>query len=223
MEGRERQDAPERDDPALGYVPTTFYQKRGKRLFDLFAAAVLLVLFSPLFLLIAIAIKVDSPGPVFYVSTRLGRRAKPFRFYKFRSMYVGAERMKQQLLHLNEMDGPVFKIRNDPRATRVGRLLRKTSLDELPQLINVLRGEMSLVGPRPPIPEEVEQYETWQRRRLSVTPGITCLWQVSGRNRISFREWMEMDMKYIDSISFLTDLRILLLTIPAVLRAKGAS
>lgn len=131
--------------------------------------------------------------------------------------------MKAELEHLNEMDGPVFKIRHDPRMTRMGRFLRKTSLDELPQLINVLRGEMSLVGPRPPIPEEVERYEPWQRRRLSVTPGITCLWQVSGRNKISFAEWMKMDMEYIDRLGLGIDLKVLALTLPAVLRGVGAS
>jgi lipopolysaccharide/colanic/teichoic acid biosynthesis glycosyltransferase len=138
-------------------------------------------------------------------------------------MVRDAEQQRDRYLHLNEMDGPVFKIRDDPRVTRVGRWLRRTSLDELPQLISVVRGEMSLVGPRPPIPAEVEQYEPWQRRRLSVTPGITCLWQVRGRNRISFQEWMKLDMEYIDTLSFRTDVGILTATIPAVLRGSGAS
>jgi lipopolysaccharide/colanic/teichoic acid biosynthesis glycosyltransferase len=210
-------------DPALSYVPRTFYQRHGKRIFDLLISAVLFILLSPLFLALALAIKLESRGPVFYVSTRLGRRSRAFRFLKFRSMLRGAELLKSDLEHLNEMDGPVFKIRHDPRVTRMGRLLRKTSLDELPQLISVVRGDMSLVGPRPPIPAEVEQYELWQRRRLSVTPGITCLWQVSGRNRISFIEWMRLDMEYIDHLSFGLDLKILLLTVPAVLRGSGAS
>lgn len=206
-------------DPALSFVPRTFYHKYGKRLFDFLASALLLTLLSPIFIATALAIKIDSPGPVMYVSTRLGRRARPFRFLKFRSMHADAEKLRSQLEHLNEMDGPVFKIRDDPRCTRVGRILRKTSLDELPQLISVVLGHMSLVGPRPPIPDEVGQYELWQRRRLSVTPGITCLWQVSGRNRISFAEWMLLDMEYIDHLSFPLDLKIMLMTIPAV--AKG--
>ncbi|MBD3237396.1 MAG: exopolysaccharide biosynthesis protein [Candidatus Eisenbacteria bacterium] len=212
-------------DPALSYVPRTFYEKVGKRLFDFAVALGATLLLSPLMLLIVVAIRLDSPGPILYVSTRLGRRARPFRFLKFRSMRAGADRMKDQLAHLNEMDGPVFKIRDDPRVTRVGRILRKTSLDELPQLFSVLRGEMSLVGPRPPIPAEVEEYELWQRRRLSVTPGVTCLWQVSGRNQIGFSEWMRLDMEYIDHLSFGLDLRILLLTVPAVIRGGrgGAS
>jgi exopolysaccharide biosynthesis polyprenyl glycosylphosphotransferase len=213
----------ETPDPALGFVPRTGYQRCGKRIFDLACATVALLLLSPLFIAIALAIKLETPGPIFYVSTRLGRRARPFPFVKFRSMVRDAERLREQLDALNEMDGPVFKIRNDPRMTRVGRLLRKTSLDELPQLWSVLRGDMSLVGPRPPIPAEVEQYERWQRRRLSVTPGITCLWQVSGRNRISFEEWMRLDAEYVDRLSFGLDLKILFLTIPAVLRGSGAS
>lgn len=210
-------------DPALSYVPRTFYQRCGKRLFDIAAAGIGLLVLSPLFLLIALAIKLESPGPVFYVSTRLGRRARPFPFVKFRSMVRDAEARRAELDALNEMDGPVFKIRNDPRMTRVGRLLRKSSLDELPQLWSVLRGHMSLVGPRPPIPAEVEQYERWQRRRLSVTPGITCLWQIRGRNRISFEEWMRLDAEYIETLSFGLDLKILALTLPAVLGGEGAS
>ncbi|MFH1145157.1 MAG: sugar transferase [Candidatus Eisenbacteria bacterium] len=210
-------------DPALSFVPRTFYQRRGKRIIDFLVSLTALILTSPLFLIISLAIRIESKGSPFYLSTRLGRRARPFRFIKFRSMVVGAETMKDCLQHLNEMDGPVFKIRKDPRMTRMGRLLRRTSLDELPQLINVLRGEMSLVGPRPPIPEEVEHYEPWQRRRLAVTPGITCLWQVSGRNKISFAEWMEMDMVYVDHLGPKMDLKVLLLTLPAVLKGVGAS
>ena len=210
-------------DPALSFVPHTFYQRHGKRLFDLAVASVALLLTSPIFLIVSIAIRIESKGSPFYLSTRLGRHARPFRFIKFRSMVAGADKLKDQLQALNEMDGPVFKIRKDPRMTRMGRLLRRTSLDELPQVINVLLGQMSLVGPRPPIPEEVEQYEPWQRRRLSVTPGITCLWQVSGRNKISFAEWMEMDMEYVDHLGLKTDLKVLALTLPAVLRGVGAS
>jgi len=210
-------------DAAYSFEPRGFYQRAGKRLLDVCAAAIALLLLSPLFLFTALAIKLDSRGPVFYRSTRLGYRAQPFSFLKFRSMVADAERRKKDLEHLNEMDGPVFKIRDDPRVTRVGRWLRRTSLDELPQLIHVLRGEMSLVGPRPPIPEEVEQYEPWQRRRLSVVPGITCLWQVSGRNKIGFDDWMRLDAEYIDSLSFWMDLKILIRTVLAVVRTSGAS
>lgn len=211
------------EDPACSFEARGFYQRAGKRLLDLFVAAVALILLSPVFLLTALAIKVESPGPVFYRSIRLGRCARPFTFLKFRSMVADAESRKKDLAHLNEMDGPVFKIREDPRVTRVGRWLRRTSLDELPQFFHVLRGEMSLVGPRPPIPEEVEQYETWQRRRLSVVPGITCLWQVSGRNRIGFDEWMRLDAQYIDTLSLWTDVKIMARTVFAVVRTSGAS
>ncbi|GMA65128.1 hypothetical protein GCM10025859_55680 [Alicyclobacillus fastidiosus] len=143
--------------------------------------------------------------------------------HKFRSMRVDAEALKAQLLQLNEMDGPVFKMKNDPRVTRVGRLLRKTSLDELPQFLDVLIGNMSLVGPRPPLPSEVNQYDPHHRRRLSVKPGITCLWQISGRNEINFDEWVDLDLRYIDNWSYLEDIKILAKTIPAVLRRRGAS
>ncbi len=221
MEGK--RPLPVGEDPAFSFEPRGFYQRAGKRLCDLLVAVPALILLSPVFLLTALAIKLDSRGPVFYRSTRLGRQARPFTFVKFRSMAADAELRKKELAHLNEMDGPVFKIRDDPRVTRVGRWLRRTSLDELPQFFHVLRGQMSLVGPRPPIPEEVEQYETWQRRRLSVVPGITCLWQVSGRNRIGFEEWMRLDARYIDSLSFWTDVKILARTVFAVVRTSGAS
>lgn len=210
-------------DPAMSYDPRGFYQRAGKRILDALAASMGLLLISPLFALLALAIRLESPGPVFYRSTRVGRRATHFNFLKFRTMVMDAEQMKKDLEHLNEMDGPVFKIEDDPRVTRIGKLLRRTSLDELPQLIHVIRGEMSLVGPRPPIPSEVEQYEVWQRRRLSVTPGITCLWQVSGRNIIGFDEWMRLDMEYINNLGLGLDLKVLLRTIPAVLRGRGAS
>jgi len=176
----------------------------------------------PLLLLIALLIRLDSPGPVLYRQTRVGLNGRRFRFYKFRSMVQGADVLKADLSAQNRMNGPVFKMEKDPRVTRVGRLLRKTSLDELPQLFNVLKGDMSLVGPRPNLPEEVAQYKGWQRRRLSMKPGITGLWQVSGRNLIDFNEWMKLDLEYIDSWSLGLDLKILLKTIPTVLRGKGA-
>jgi len=193
-----------------------------KRNLDVVLSLVGLVLLAPLLLLITIVIKLNSPGPLFFKQERNGMNGRKFGLLKFRSMVVGAEDMQDELLALNEMDGPVFKIKNDPRITKVGRFLRKTSLDELPQLINVLKGDMSLVGPRPPIPGEVTNYETWQRRRLSMRPGITCFWQISGRNEIDFEQWMKLDLEYIDNWSLGLDLKILLNTIPVVLFGTGA-
>jgi lipopolysaccharide/colanic/teichoic acid biosynthesis glycosyltransferase len=198
------------------------YLRYGKRLLDILGASLGLLFSSPLLLIAAVIIKLESRGPVIYRSIRIGRGARPFTFLKLRSMVDGAEQHRQKLSHLNEADGPVFKIAADPRVTRVGRLLRMTSIDEIPQLWNVLRGEMSLVGPRPPIAEEVVQYEPWQLRRLDVVPGITCLWQISGRSRIGFQEWMRLDLEYIRHRSFQLDLKILIRTIPAVLSREGA-
>jgi lipopolysaccharide/colanic/teichoic acid biosynthesis glycosyltransferase len=203
-------------------VETGLYLRYGKRLLDLVGAALGLLLCSPLLLIAAILIKLESRGPVIYKSIRIGRGARPFTFLKLRSMVDGADQHRHKLSHLNETDGPVFKIAADPRVTRIGRLLRVTSIDEIPQLLNVLRGEMSLVGPRPPIAEEVVQYEPWQLRRLDVVPGITCLWQISGRSRIGFQEWMRLDLEYIRHRSFWLDLKILIRTIPAVLSREGA-
>ncbi|MFI5370540.1 MAG: sugar transferase [Candidatus Eisenbacteria bacterium] len=202
--------------------PEGFYLLAGKRMIDAVGAVLSLIVLSPLMLLVAIAIKLESRGPVLYRSTRIGKDGRPFEFLKFRSMMDGADQHRQTLSHLNEMDGPTFKISRDPRVTRVGRLLRVSSIDEIPQFLNVLRGEMSLVGPRPPIPEEVAQYEPWQCRRLDVRPGITCLWQISGRSTLSFKEWMRLDLEYIKHQSFWLDMRILLRTIPAVLSREGA-
>jgi exopolysaccharide biosynthesis polyprenyl glycosylphosphotransferase len=194
-----------------------------KRVFDLAVSTAILVALAPLFVAVAIAIKLESAGPVFFRQVRVGLNGRPFRIVKFRSMFADAEARQAALLARNEMDGPVFKIRSDPRITAVGRFIRKTSIDELPQFWNVLRGEMSIVGPRPPIPAEVRQYQRWQRRRLSVRPGITCTWQVSGRNGISFDRWMELDLEYIDNWSLGRDMQIFLKTIPAVLSTRGAS
>ncbi len=194
-----------------------------KRLLDIGIAATVLLVLSPLFAAIAIIIKLTSPGPVLFVQDRVGMNQRRFRLYKFRSMVVDAEQRKKEFAHLNEQDGPAFKINNDPRITPVGRFIRKTSIDELPQLINVLKGEMSLVGPRPPLPDEVSQYQWLFRRRLSVKPGITCVWQISGRNGVSFDEWMNMDRHYVENWSLWLDIKILLLTVPAVLFCRGAS
>ncbi len=193
-----------------------------RRIFDFVGSIILILILSPVFLLITLAIGLDSRGPAIYRQVRCGLNGRRFTFYKFRSMVQGAETRKGDLLAHNLMGGPVFKMKNDPRVTRVGRFLRKTSLDELPQLFNVLRGDMSFVGPRPPIPEEVEKYEGWQRRRLSMKPGITGLWQVSGRNQIDFQQWMKLDLEYIDNWSMWLDFKILIKTILVVLLGKGA-
>ncbi|MBI5837822.1 MAG: sugar transferase [Candidatus Eisenbacteria bacterium] len=209
-------------------LPTTlayrqgFYLRYGKRLFDLAACTLGMIVVGPVMLVLGILIKLDSPGPMFYRSRRTGLGGRLFTFYKLRSMHVGAHLRRSELWHLNEADGPIFKVRKDPRVTRIGRWLRHTSLDELPQLLNVLKGDMSLVGPRPPLPEEVEHYEPWQLRRLDVKPGITCLWQISGRSRLGFDEWMRLDLEYIRHRSLALDLKILVRTIPAVLSREGA-
>lgn len=193
-----------------------------KRVIDFVLAVVLLVLALPLMFLVGIATKLSSAGPIFYRQIRVGLHGRKFWLIKFRTMVDGAEDKLWEIRHLNEMDGPVFKMRNDPRVTLLGRFLRKSSIDELPQLWNVIKGEMSLVGPRAPLPEEVRHYHLKQRRRLSVKPGITCLWQVSGRNEIDFQRWMDMDLEYIDNWSVWLDFRIMLRTIPAVFTGRGA-
>lgn len=194
-----------------------------KRTLDIIISALLLIILSPLALIAAIAIKIDSPGPVHFLQERVGLNKRIFRMYKFRTMADGAEKRQDELEKMNEAIGPVFKIKNDPRITRVGKILRKTSIDEIPQLFNVLRGDMSLVGPRPlPVRDYNGFSQDWQRRRFSVRPGITCLWQVNGRSNTSFEHWMKLDMEYIDSWTLKLDLKILLLTVPAVLRGSGA-
>jgi exopolysaccharide biosynthesis polyprenyl glycosylphosphotransferase len=195
---------------------------RAKRVLDLFVAFMVILLFSPIFLMVALLVKLTSRGPVLFKQTRVGQGGKLFTCYKFRSMCVDAEAKKRALMSLNEADGPVFKIKNDPRVTPIGKWIRKFSLDELPQLFNVLRGDMSLVGPRPPVPSEVEKYGVRERQRLAVKPGLTCLWQVSGRSNVSFDHWMELDIAYIETMSFWGDVRILCQTVPAVVFARGA-
>lgn len=194
-----------------------------KRLIDVAGASVGLLLLTPLFALTALAIKVASPGPVFFRQKRSGLGGREFAMLKFRSMVADAEARKRQLMALNEQDGPAFKIKDDPRVTRIGRFLRRTSIDELPQLWNVLRGDMSLVGPRPLPCNETEACQGWLRRRLDVTPGLTCIWQVRGRSTVSFAEWVRMDVQYIRSRSFGGDLKLLLQTVPAVVSRRGAS
>ncbi|MEZ4593307.1 MAG: sugar transferase [Chloroflexota bacterium] len=193
-----------------------------KRLLDFSVAAVMLLLLSPLMGITALLVKWTSPGPIFFGQTRVGKYGTHFTCYKFRSMYIDAEARKAELMKFNEADGPVFKMKNDPRVTSVGRIIRKLSIDELPQLWNVLKGEMSLVGPRPPVPKEVAEYEFDQLRRLHTVPGITGLQQVSGRSNMDFTRWVELDLQYIAQQSFWNDIKILLKTIPAVLFSRGA-
>ena len=211
------------DLPLLTFTttPQNDYLLLLKNGIDLVLACALLVLTAPLFAVIALLITISSKGPIIFKQVRCGLGGREFVFYKFRSMVENAEATRSQLQHLNEMSGPVFKIGKDPRCTPVGRFLRKFSLDELPQLINILKGDMSFVGPRPPLPREVENYQRWQRRRLRMKPGLTCLWQVRGRNEIDFDEWMKLDLQYIDNWSLLLDVKIALKTIPIVLLGKG--
>ncbi len=210
--------------PLLSFTttPSNPVQLAVKRVVDLALSLVLFVVTLPIQLAAAVAILVTSGGPVLFRQVRCGLNGRVFTLLKFRTMEPGSEERLPELSHLNEMDGPVFKLRRDPRSTPVGRLLRRLSIDELPQLWNVIRGDMSLVGPRPPLPDEVSRYESWQRRRLSMKPGLTCLWQVSGRNELDFDRWMALDLKYIDTWSPLLDLKILLKTVPAVLSGRGA-
>lgn len=192
-----------------------------KRVFDVILSVLALIVLSPVFLVTAIAVKSDG-GSAFYTQQRLGKNCVPFKMYKFRSMCQGAEKMKEQLMHLNEMDGPVFKMKNDPRITKVGSFIRKYSIDELPQLLNIIKGDMSIVGPRPPLPKEVEKYDDYQRQRLLVTPGLTCFWQAYGRSRLTFEDWMDMDMKYIQRRSLGLDAWLIMKTIFSVLFTRGA-
>lgn len=209
---------------SLHSAPPVSWRTEAKRVFDLITSSLFLVCCAPLFALVAIAIKLDSPGPVFFIQERVGFNKRRFRMTKFRTMQSDAESRMSEIEHLNEKTGPIFKIKNDPRITRVGRWLRKTSIDELPQLMNVLMGDMSVVGPRPlSVRDAVRMEEAWQKRRFSVKPGLTCLWQVSGRSNLSFEKWMELDLEYIDHWSLVLDASIVLRTIPAILSARGAS
>jgi exopolysaccharide biosynthesis polyprenyl glycosylphosphotransferase len=203
--------------------PTNWAALMVKRILDVCIAWSVLILAMPLWLLTAIMIKLDSAGPIFFCQERCGLNGRRFTMYKFRSMVADAELRIEELSTYNELVGPVFKIKNDPRVTRVGKLLRKTSLDEIPQLLNVIKGDMSIIGPRPAIPAEVDKYERWQRRRLSMKPGLTSLWVVRGRNDIPFEQWMQFDLEYIDKWSLELDAKILLQTIPVVLTGRGAS
>jgi len=202
--------------------PLQGWQGYLKRTLDVAAALFGIVILGPLWLAIMVLIKIDTRGPIFYRQERLGKGGRPFRIFKFRSMVVGADELLPELAGFNEMDGPIFKIKEDPRITRVGRWLRRFSLDELPQLINVFLGDMSLVGPRPPLPHEAVKYERWQEKRLTVPQGVTGLWQVSGRNLLTFQEMVRLDIYYIENWSLWLDLKIILKTVPAVVLRRGA-
>ena len=211
--------------PLLTFSTTPHDEMRllAKRSADVVLATSSLLILAVPMLLVALAVKATSPGPVIFAQTRCGLNGRRFRFYKFRSMVENAEALKKGLMHLNEKDGPAFKISADPRLTSIGGFLRRYSIDEWPQFWNILRGDMSFVGPRPAVPEEVEQYETWQRRRLRMRPGLTCLWAIRGRDRLDFDNWMRMDLEYIDNWSLWLDLKIVLYSIPMVLAGRGAS
>lgn len=209
--------------PIVNCLSGAKFFERSKRALDRFAAGAGLVVLSPVFVALAIAIKLESSGPVLFSQKRIGQGGEPFRCWKFRSMFTDAEKRKQELMALNEMQGgTTFKMKIDPRVTRIGRFIRKASIDELPQLWNVLIGDMSLVGPRPPVPAEVSKYSAFERQRLMVKPGITCIWQVSGRSDIPFAEQVRLDIRYIVKRSIRLDISLLLRTIPAVLFARGA-
>ena len=213
----------------IGFIPVLEYcdeehliKQAGKRLFDFISAGIAMVLLSPVFIVLGVMIKLDSPGSVFYLSRRYGRRGRKFHMYKFRSMAKNADKSLKEMRHKNEVDGPIFKMKNDPRVTRLGRMLRRYSLDELPQLINVLKGDMSLVGPRPFPLDQIEREDLLQLRRLEVRPGITGLWQIRGRSDVCFHRLVKWDIWYINNWSFWLDLNILVQTIPVVFKGKGA-
>lgn len=193
-----------------------------KRFFDICLSTAALVVLSPLLLVIAILIYLEDKGPVIYSQTRIGKDGRAFKLYKFRSMCVDADERLRDLQKLNERDGPVFKIRDDPRVTKIGKIIRKTCIDELPQLVNIIKGDMSIVGPRPPLPNEVEQYNSYQKQRLLVVPGLTCYWQIQKGEETTFDEWVELDLKYIKERSILLDFRLILLTFKVILSGKGA-
>ena len=193
-----------------------------KRIIDITISGLALIILIPLFLVVAILIKVESTGRVIFPQDRVGRDGEIFKMYKFRSMVANAEELKRKLILENEATGPMFKIKNDPRITTIGRFLRRTSIDELPQLFNVLKGEMSLVGPRPSLPEEVEKFDLWMLRRLDVKPGLTCYWQVMGRNSIEFEEWMKLDVKYVNERTLWIDIKLIFKTFSVLLGDNNA-
>lgn len=202
---------------------SSIWYRFSKRGLDVIASTLALIVLSPIMLGVAIAIKIESNGPVIFKQKRIGLNGKEFYMYKFRSMVINAEEIKKTLTNKNESTGPMFKIKNDPRITKVGRFIRKTSIDELPQLVNILRNEMSIVGPRPSLPHEVDKFEDWMLERLDVKPGLTCYWQVMGRNSIGFEKWMELDVKYVKEKNFFLDLKLIFKTLFVFLGDENAS
>ena len=207
------------NEPTKGF---SFYEVI-KRTIDIVCSFVGILVLSPLFIVIAIIIKLTSKGPVFFSQKRVGKYGREFDMYKFRSMVVNAEELKEKLAAQNEMSGPMFKMKDDPRVTKVGKFIRKTSLDELPQLWNVLKGDMSLVGPRPSLPKEVAQFEDWMHKRLEVKPGLTCYWQVSGRNNIDFEDWMKLDIRYVEEKNLWIDIKLIFKTVGVLFGDKNAA
>ena len=193
-----------------------------KRISDIFLSLIGLIILSPILLIVAIAIKLESQGPLIFSQERVGKDRKNFKMYKFRSMVVNAEEIKKKLKHKNEMSGPMFKMKDDPRITRVGKFIRKTSIDELPQIVNVIKGDMSLVGPRPSLPEEVKEFEPWMMKRFEVKPGLTCYWQVNGRNKIGFEDWMKLDIYYVNNRSVAVDTKLIFKTFFVLFGDKNA-
>ncbi|MDU3526237.1 sugar transferase [Clostridium sp.] len=200
---------------------STLY-KVSKRALDVIASFLGLVILSPILLIVAILIKLESKGPAIFAQSRIGLNGEEFKMYKFRSMVQNAEELKEKLAKQNEMSGPMFKMKNDPRVTKVGKFIRKTSIDELPQLLNILKGDMTLVGPRPSLPKEVQKFEPWMLKRLEVKPGLTCYWQVSGRNNIDFEEWMNLDLKYVNDMNFWLDIKLIFKTVAVLFGDKNA-
>ncbi|AGX43829.1 sugar transferase [Clostridium saccharobutylicum] len=194
-----------------------------KRFIDIICSLIALIVLMPILIIVAILIKIESSGPIIFCQNRVGKGGAIFKIYKFRSMVTNAEALKEHLAHENERSGPMFKIKNDPRVTKVGRIIRRTSIDELPQLLNILKGDMSIVGPRPSLPKEVEQFEEWMLKRLTVKPGLTCYWQVSGRNDIEFNEWMELDIKYVNERNVGIDILLILKTFSVLFGDSHAS
>lgn len=196
----------------VDYSSQRYFYKYSKRILDIIGALGGLILLSPILIVLGVLIKLESKGPIIFVQKRVGLNGKEFKMYKMRSMVVNAEEIKSKLNSKNEMSGPMFKIKNDPRITKIGKFIRKTSIDEIPQLINVIKGEMSLVGPRPSLPNEVNEFEDWMMRRFEIKPGLTCYWQVYGRNNIDFENWMRLDIKYLEERSFWVDIKLIFKT-----------
>ena len=216
------QSSVDRSNMRAVYEKKSFIYKALKRIFDIVLSGIALICLSPIFVITAIAIKLEDGGPAFFTQQRAGKDMKTFKMYKFRSMYVNADEKLKELLKDNEQTGHAFKIKNDPRITKVGKFIRKTSIDELPQLINIIKGDMSIVGPRPILPFQMEECNDYERQRLIVQPGLTCYWQIGGRANIKWDEWVELDLDYIEDMSLWTDLKMIVKTVPAVFYSEGA-